>query len=98
MDSCNSETASCHVPGVSTSPRQAGSMPRRQQTAADREVAEIEELSRRVLDEAPQAGANVLDTDDSTISTAKASFGSARKFSDLPISARTLAGLAQGNR
>ena len=66
----------------------------------DREIAEIEELTRRVIDEAPAPGENPLDTEAAEISQAAASstgeFAKARKFAELPISQRTLAGLAKG--
>ena len=73
-------------------------MPRvRHESAVDRELREIEQLSRRVVDEAPEPGANPLDTDAAEINVTKSSkFVQARKFVDLTISQRTVAGLTKG--
>ncbi len=63
---------------------------------ADRELKEIETLAARVVQEAPEPGCNPLDTDAAEIAAEKQAFGRARKFTDLPLSQRTLAGLAKG--
>lgn len=65
-------------------------------SAADRELVEIEQLAARCQDEAPEPGSNPLDTEDAEITAERASYGRARKFSELPISQRTLAGLGKG--
>ena len=62
----------------------------------DRELQEIDTLAARVIEEAPELGANPLDTDQEKINVEKTTFVRARKFADLPISQRTLAGLAKG--
>ena len=80
------------MPGV---PSKAKSREARSETK-DRELTEIDSLVARVLDEAPELGANPLDTDKEEINVEKTTFGRARKFSELPISQRTLAGLAKG--
>ncbi len=92
---------------LSRAVRMPGKAKRRSASAAatDRELAEIEELIARAQDEAPEPGSNPLEgiTHDgprageiNTEGGARAGFGRARKFSDLPISQRTLAGLAKG--
>ena len=60
--------------------------------AIDRELAEIDELSKRVVDEAPTPGENLMDTDSAEISVQKTVFVKERKFADLAISQRTLLG------
>jgi len=62
----------------------------------DRELREIETLAARVIDEAPVPGSNPLDTDAAEVTVEKQKFSNARKFAELPLSQRTLAGLAKG--
>ena len=62
----------------------------------DRELREIATLAARVIDEAPVPGSNPLDTDAAEVTVEKQKFSSARKFAELPLSQRTLAGLAKG--
>ena len=67
--------------------------------AVDRDLAEIEELSARAQAEVPEPGSNPLQTDASEIAVDGLQLPErrkARKFSELPISQRTLAGLAKG--
>ena len=66
------------------------------QASTERELKEIEELSKRVIDEAPAPGENPLDTDAAEIRVSKTTFVQARKFADLAISKRSLVGLAKG--
>ena len=62
----------------------------------DRELREIATLAARVIDEAPVPGSNPLDTDAAEVTVEKQKFSSARKFAELALSQRTLAGLAKG--
>lgn len=58
---------------------------------------EIDELSARVVAEAPEAGTNPLLTEAPEVEAdGKVRFSRARRFAELPISRRTLAGLAKG--
>ncbi len=61
------------------------------------EAAEIAELSERVLSEAPARGANPLLTESDEVAEAgKVVYGKQKRFSELPLSKRTLAGLREG--
>ena len=62
----------------------------------DRELAEIDELRRRVVDEAPAPGENTLSKAGAAEAAPKGDKVRAHKFVDLAISQRTLAGLTKG--
>ena len=64
----------------------------------DAEEREVEELRARVLSEAPEPGANPLADDlaELRVPEERLKYVAAKKFTDLPISRPTLAGLAKG--
>jgi len=72
-------------------------MPRRQGRSGGGDADELAELRERVISEAPEAGSNPLLTDAEEVEAdGKVTFSRARRFSELPLSRRTLAGLARG--
>ena len=75
-----------------------GAKSSKRESSATRELAEIEVLSQRCIDEAPEPGSNILDTDKAEISVGRGRrrMGARENFTDLPISQRTIAGLAKG--
>ena len=73
-------------------------MPREKPPVSNkREKAELAELAERVLSEAPAKGANPLLAEGDEVEEAgKVVYGKRKRFSELPISKRTLDGLAGG--
>lgn len=62
------------------------------------EDSEVNELRERVINEAPEPGSNSLrdDLEELRVPEERLKYVAAKKFSDLPISRATLAGLAKG--